>query len=138
MNKKVLEAWKSIQSAYSTAKTETEFEAARKLQHEFQDNMTPEELKEFNDLLIADTHDLLAEGDDMISDSIREKMGELPEMISMAYIAKNYFGKSNSWLSQRLNGSKVNGKRARFNAKEVQQLQDALHDIGNRLLSVAF
>ena len=138
MNNKVTNAWKNIQSAYSTAKTESELEAARKLQHELQDNMSPDELKEFNDLLISDTHDLLAEGDAMISDGIREKMGEIPEMISMAYIAKNYFGKSNSWLSQRLNGSKVNGKRARFSVEEVQQLQDALHDIGNRLLAVAF
>ena len=34
---------------------------------------------------------------------IREKMGDLDQAISFAYIAKNYFGKSYSWLAQRLN-----------------------------------
>lgn len=49
-----------------------------------------------------------------------------------------YFGKSQSWLMQRINGNKVNGKEAHFSADEAKQLEAALHDIGNKLLSIAF
>ena len=49
---------------------------------------------------------------------------------------KNYFGKTKTWLYQRLNGNKVNGKEARFTESEARQLQEALHDIGHRLTSI--
>ena len=67
---------------------------------------------------------------------IREKLGTVPEAISMSYIAKNYFGKTKTWLYQRLNGNKVNGKEARFTEEEARQLQAALHDLGQRLSSI--
>lgn len=67
---------------------------------------------------------------------IREKLGSVPEAISMSYIAKNYFGKTKTWLYQRLNGNKVNGKEARFTEEEARQLQAALHDLGQRLSSI--
>ena len=67
---------------------------------------------------------------------IREKLGNVPEAISMSYVAKNYFGKTKTWLYQRLNGNKVNGKEACFTESEARQLQDALHDLGHRLSSI--
>jgi hypothetical protein len=67
---------------------------------------------------------------------IREKLGIIPEAISMSYVAKNYFGKTKTWLYQRLNGNKVNGKEARFSEAEARQLQEALHDLGQRLSSI--
>jgi len=54
----------------------------------------------------------------------------------MSYIAKTYFGKTKTWLYQRLNGNKVNGKEARFTEEEARQLQAALHDLGQRLSSI--
>ena len=66
-----------------------------------------------------------------------QKLGcSADQAISFAYIAKNYFGKSYSWLIQRLNGSKVNGKEAHFNREEVLQLQSALNDLGKKLSSI--
>ena len=41
-----------------------------------------------------------------------------------------------SWLIQRLNGSKVNGKEAHFNKEEVLQLQSALNDLGKKHSSI--
>ena len=67
---------------------------------------------------------------------IRKKLGEVPQAISLSYIAARC-GKSKSWLSQRLNGNMVNNKEARFTANEVRLFQDALHDLGRRLLSVS-
>lgn len=67
---------------------------------------------------------------------IRSKLGEVPQAISLSYIATQC-GKSKAWLSQRLNGNKVNGKEVRFTAHEAQMFQDALHDLGHKLLNVA-
>ena len=67
---------------------------------------------------------------------IREKLGTVPEAMSMSYIAKTYFGKTKTWLYQRLNGNKVNGKEARFTEEEARQLPAALHDLGQRLSSI--
>ena len=83
--------------------------------------------------VIEGVHDNLEELDGTI---IRKKLGEVPQAISLSYIASQC-GKSKSWLSQRLNGNKVNGKEARFTASEVQQFQDALHRLGQKLLKVA-
>ena len=64
---------------------------------------------------------------------IKKKLGNVSDAISMSYIAKNYFGKTKTWLYQRLNGNKVNGREARFTETEARQLQEALHDLGHRL-----
>ena len=67
---------------------------------------------------------------------LKKKLGEVPQAISLSYIAAQC-GKSKSWLSQRLNGNTVNNKEARFTANEVRLFQDALHDLGRKLLSVS-
>ena len=77
-----------------------------------------------------------ANNEELDARRIREKLGNVPEAISMSYIAKNYFGKTKTWLYQRLNGNRVNGKEARFTESEARQLQDALHDLGRRLSSI--
>ncbi len=102
--------------------------------------LTKEEKKRYSDTVISDFDTILKKIDDDIeglkADRIREKMGELDKAISFAYIAKHYFGKSQSWLTQRLNGSIVNGKKARFNKSEVLQLEEAIHDLGHKLSSL--
>lgn len=60
----------------------------------------------------------------------------MPETISMSYVAKNYFGKTKTWLCQRLNGNKINSKEAHFTESKARQLQEALHDLGHRLTSI--
>ncbi len=77
-----------------------------------------------------------ANNEELKARRIREKLGNVSEAISMSYVAKNYFGKTKTWLYQRLNGNKVNGKEACFTESEARQLQDALHDLGHRLSSI--
>jgi len=57
--------------------------------------------------------------------------------ISLVYIAKKYFNKSDAWLYQRINGNVVNGKPAQFTINEIEQLKRALIDISNQLVSVS-
>ncbi|MCU6778343.1 DUF5053 domain-containing protein [Phocaeicola fibrisolvens] len=64
---------------------------------------------------------------------LKDKLGELPDIISFSYIAKKYFGKSRNWLYQRINGYTVNGKPAKFTQNEFQTFLNALEDISNKI-----
>ena len=106
---------------------------------EMRASMTPRERDSFNEALIAEARALIEKGDRMMeaeSEHIRQQLGDVPDILSMSYIAKNYFGKSRTWLYQRINGNKVNGKPAYFTRSERKQLQEALHDIGKKLSAI--
>lgn len=68
--------------------------------------------------------------------NVREKMDSVLPSISLAYIAKTYFGKSRQWLYQRVNGLSVNGKTAKFTAEEIDTLNYALNDMGQKLINL--
>jgi hypothetical protein len=55
----------------------------------------------------------------------------------MAKVSEIYFGKTRSWLFQRLHGYKVHGKQAEFSESERKKLSDALLDLGENIKSVA-
>ncbi|WP_317235718.1 DUF5053 domain-containing protein [Ornithobacterium rhinotracheale] len=52
-------------------------------------------------------------------------------------MSEEYFEKSRSWLSQRMNGHLVNGKEATLSEDEIQTLKYALNDLGNRIIACA-
>ena len=68
--------------------------------------------------------------------TMAEQMGEVTQMVSMAYIARTYFGKSRSWLAHKLNGNIVNGKAASFTDEERATLKYALADMAGKLGSL--
>ena len=72
---------------------------------------------------IDETKEFLEEVD------LKIEMLEISKFISLSQIAKKYFGKSRTWLYQRLYGYNVNGKPARFTSTERQTLAKALKDI---------
>ena len=119
---------------------QTEQEADEIVRQHNDITMSPEEKERYSELVINGIENYLKAADKDLDTlraaSIRKKMGELDKAVSFAYIARNYFGKSQSWLLQRLNGSIVNGKEARFNRAELLQLQDAIHDLGEKLSSL--
>lgn len=95
--------------------------------------MSNQEHKDFNAALIAEVRALIEKGDRMMEaevEEIRKQLGNAPEMLSMSYIADYYFGKSRTWLHQRINGNKVNDKPVNFTRAERKQMQEALHDVG--------
>ena len=107
--------------------------------NEMRASMSSHEREDFNNALIAEARALIEKGDKMIAEEtehIRQQLGEVPEILSMSYIAKTYFGKSRTWLYQRINGNKVNGKPAYFTRSERKQLQDALQEIGKKLSAI--
>ncbi len=64
---------------------------------------------------------------------IKEQMESISEIISMSYIARTYFNKTKSWLSQRINGLHVNGKPATFTDDELDTLNRAFKDISKKI-----
>lgn len=68
---------------------------------------------------------------------VRKILSETLPFISVSEFAKTYFGKSASWLHQRINGNEVHGKAATFTPGELHQLADALNDVGEKLKRAA-
>jgi hypothetical protein len=125
---------------FYNAKTDEERKAITEEHKRWFESLSDEEKKlettRMYDSVRAVLEGVKANNEELDARRIREKLGTVPEAISMSYVAKNYFGKTKTWLYQRLNGNKVNGKEARFTESEARQLQEALHDIGHRLTSI--
>ena len=67
--------------------------------------------------------------------SIREQLEGIIEFLPMSYIAKHYFGKSASWLYQRINGNTVRGRVYTLNDEQRATFNAALQDIARQLSS---
>lgn len=66
----------------------------------------------------------------------RDALREVLPAVSVAYIARQYFGRSRAWLTQRINGNEVNGKRATFTPEELHIMRAALRDLSAKLSAV--
>ena len=117
-----------LKSRYMNAKNEQERDAVR---------------KEIAELCDEDTMKVASIATEQIQESIdeingiiiRRQLEDILPFMSLAYIAKRYFGKSRQWLYQRVNGMNVNGKPARFTSQEIDILNSALQEMGKKLLS---
>ena len=118
-----------LKNRFVNAKTESERECVRAEMSA----ACAEDPKAAGEAMAMQLDETIAEAKSM---AIREKLASVLPAISMSYIAKNYFGKSRSWLCQRINGLAVNGKEARFTEYEKATLDHALKDIAGSLLNV--
>jgi len=66
----------------------------------------------------------------------RQVLADVYEEINWAYLAKNYFGKSRSWLAHKINGDVINGKPVAFTEEERQTFKHALADMSAQLGSL--
>ncbi|NDW09831.1 DUF5053 domain-containing protein [Dysgonomonas sp. 520] len=85
------------------------------------------------DTINADTEQLILEAKTLC---MKVQLEELNDIVPYSYIAKHYFNKSKSWLSQRVNGYDVNRKKAKFTNEELNTFELALHDISKKLGSI--
>lgn len=69
--------------------------------------------------------------------TLHEQLGQLTEVINLAYIARHYFGRTRQWLYQRLKGQQVNGRPASFTPDELELFSHALNEVGIKLCTVA-
>ena len=54
---------------------------------------------------------------------------EAYRLLPISYIAKKYFGKSQSWLSQRINGTKVRGRVYTLTEDQKRIFNNAMQDL---------
>lgn len=66
-------------------------------------------------------------------DAVFTAFSELDGLISKAALAEQYFEKSKSWLSQRMNNCMVRGKTAKFREEDFCTMAEAFRDIAKRL-----
>ena len=69
--------------------------------------------------------------------NMRKQMESVLPFISISEFSKHYFGKSASWMHQRINGNSVHGKPASFTQDELKTLADSLSDLSNRLSAIS-
>jgi len=65
--------------------------------------------------------------------NIKMQLLGVANIVSLSYISKEYFQKTRTWLYQKINGNKVNGKEARFTPEEISTFNFALQDISKRI-----
>lgn len=58
---------------------------------------------------------------------------ELDGLLNKSALARQYFGRSQGWLSQKLNGCTSHNVKQRFSAGEYATLAEAFRDIARRL-----
>ncbi|MDQ5928512.1 MAG: hypothetical protein QG594_286 [Bacteroidota bacterium] len=63
----------------------------------------------------------------------RHQLDDIILDVSWADIAKTYFGKSSSWIYNKLNGRDGNGGYGEFTEIEKENLRNALFDISDRI-----
>jgi len=66
----------------------------------------------------------------------KQALQEIYEEINWAYLARNYFGKTRSWIYHKFAGTN-NGKPDDFNETDRETLKAALLEISQKLANVA-
>ena len=100
--------------------------------------ISPEERKKFRNAFLISARQTLAKAKELKEEAeIKLLLNGVDNYLSLSHIAQDYFGKSRSWLYQRINGAIVNGKPAQFTPEERQQLSNALLAISERIKDTA-
>lgn len=71
-----------------------------------------------------------------ISD-MRKRVEDISIAVSWREIARNYFGKSSSWLYHKMDGIDGNGGKSGFTPEEAAQFKGALCDLADRIRKCA-
>lgn len=64
---------------------------------------------------------------------IRRQLGSRYDILPIAYIATHYFGKSKSWLYQRINGHRVRGRIYTLNEEQKLIFNNACQDLAKKI-----
>jgi len=133
-----IEEIEKLRREYFSLNTE---EQKKKFDTKFRKNLSSkseEDKKIFADAFIQKAKNASNEANNLCDAiDIRLKLGKVLDMVSMSYIAQNYFNKSKSWFSQRMNGHLVNGSPVYFTKEELLTLSTALDDISKQINETA-
>jgi hypothetical protein len=69
--------------------------------------------------------------------SFLKELDGIEEYLNMAQFSKKFFGKTRSWLYQRLHGWNIHGRPAKFTEEEKKRFSEALIYLSDNLKAVA-
>lgn len=102
---------------------------------------SPEEIKEISAFLMEGYKEIGSELEELnleVENAVlKQQIAPYMDIIPLGYIAKKYFGKSTSWLSQRINGNKVRGRVYTLSEQDKQIFNNAIRDICKKLGSLS-
>lgn len=132
------EKLKDLIAEYRLLKTTDEKQGFDKKMAQTLSGMGQEERKAFRSAFLVSARQTLSEARQIKEETeIKLLLNGVDDYLSLSQIAQEYFGKSRSWLYQRINGALVNGKPAQFTVEEQQKLSNALLDISDRIKDTA-
>lgn len=126
----MLDEIKKLKEKYQNTENENEIAAI----HSEMNLLFTDNPDEFADSLLECIKESNKKADELL---LKQKLEDILPVISVSYLAKNYFKKTPQWFYQRLNGNTVNGKEAHFTHKELETLAIALKEIGQKLSASA-
>ena len=80
---------------------------------------------------------VLTKKERIVHSDVKQKLSDIKMTISWMEIAHTYFGKSSSWLYQKLDGIDGNGGKGGFTDEELKLLKGALVDLSDRIRRAA-
>ena len=132
-----IDKFKSEFASLRTASVEEKEEFERKFRN-FIRSKSPDEKKLYATAFAGSARDEVKKANELIREAnIRLQMEDILKVVSMSYISENYFNKSRSWFTQRLNNCKVNGIHVSFSNEELNKLSFALDEIGTKMKEAA-
>lgn len=127
--------------AFSNASSEKERSRIIEERKRWRASLTPEQKTEADAIARRSADEVLAAAkanlEKLDARITCQRLDKLADGLSLAYIVQHYMGHTKEWLFQRMNGSIVNGKPARFKPNELEQLQQGIRDYGARLAAVS-
>ncbi|MBQ6203615.1 MAG: DUF5053 domain-containing protein [Prevotella sp.] len=138
MNKEIEEKLKEYRQLAGNTDPQSEARKEELLKW-FDEHQSPE-LKEKGEKMMGIwLEDLKEDIEDLKRKALRKEMDEkVYKLTPWGYIAKEYFGKSAAWLSQRINGTPVRGQVYTLNAEQKETLNRALSEVGALIGSYRF
>lgn len=72
-----------------------------------------------------------------LNPNMKTTLKDIILIISWREMARQYFGKSASWLYHKLDGIDGNGGKGEFSEEEKEILRNALRDLSSRLITAS-
>lgn len=69
--------------------------------------------------------------------STKEQLADIALDVTWAKISQRYFGKSSSWIYNKINEIDGNGRKGGFTDEEREQFKNALYDLAKRIRRTA-
>jgi hypothetical protein len=102
------------------------------------DLLSDEQKAQFKPLLDSRAQNALSRATKMVDGvKLALEMEPVTDYISVAYLSRRFFGKSRSWLHNRLKGYKNNGKPDTLSGDEINTLKKALFTISDEIKAAA-